>query len=219
MVAEWWVGAAIDSIPGEEGTLIAVMQRYQVPALGPSTPRRGNRFSSAAGWAAMRLFRWKFAGGIPNEGKFVLIVAPHTSNWDFPLGVAAMFALGLRAVFLGKHTLFGKMLGPMMRWLGGVPVDRNAASGVVGETVRLFAANEQMVLVLSPEGTRSTVERWKTGFYRIAAEAGVPIVPVAFDYSTRRITIGDSFEPTGEMVDDLRALGRFYEGVVGRRVD
>jgi len=166
----------------------------------------------------MRLFGWRFEGAIPDVGKGILIVAPHTSNWDFPLGVAAMFALGLRAVFLGKHTLFGKTLGPMMRWLGGVPVDRNAASGVVGETVRLFASREQMILALSPEGTRSSVKRWKTGFYRIAEEAGVPIIPISFDYSTRRISIGDCFMPTGEMADDLRILGRFFEGVEGRRV-
>lgn len=169
------------------------------------------------GWGAMRLFGWHFEGGIPDVPKAVLIVAPHTSNWDFPLGVAAMFALGLQSVFLGKHTLFGRTLGPMMRWLGGVPVDRSAARGVVGETVRLFSSREQMILVLSPEGTRSTVERWRTGFYHIAVKAEVPIVPVAFDYGTRRISIGDCFVATGEMVSDLRILESFFTGTEGRR--
>jgi len=199
-----------------EGTLLKVMQKRQVPELGPSTPQRGNRFSSAVSRGAIRLFGWRFEGAIPDVRKAVLIIAPHTSNWDFPLGVAAMFALGLQAVFLGKHTLFGRTLGPMMRWLGGVPVDRGAASGVVGETVRLFSSREQMILVLSPEGTRSTVERWKTGFYHIAVRAEVPIVPVAFDYGTRRISIGDCFVPTGEMVSDLRILENFFSGVEGR---
>lgn len=169
------------------------------------------------GRGAMRLFGWSFDGGIPDVAKAVLIVAPHTSNWDFPLGVAVMFSLGLRSVFLGKHTLFGRTLGPMMRWLGGVPVDRNAATGVVGETVKLFAEREQMILALSPEGTRSTVERWKMGFYHIAVEAEVPIVPIAFDYKPRQIRIGECFVPTGEMGSDLATLADFFSGAVGRR--
>ncbi len=164
----------------------------------------------------MGLFGWSFDGAIPDVAKAVIIVAPHTSNWDFPLGVAAMFALSLRAVFLGKHTLFRKPLGPMMRWLGGVPVDRSAARGVVGETVKLFSEREQMILALSPEGTRSSVERWKMGFYHIAVAAEVPIVPIAFDYGTRRISIGDCYVPTGEMVGDLAALESFFSGVEGR---
>ncbi|MEE4272220.1 MAG: lysophospholipid acyltransferase family protein [Thermoanaerobaculales bacterium] len=189
----------------------------QVPKLGGSTPQRGNALSAALGRCALRLSGWRFDGAIPDVPKGVVIVAPHTSNWDFPLGVAAMFALGLRVTFLGKHTLFGRALGPTMRWLGGIPVDRSAPSGVVGETVRLFNDREKMILALSPEGTRSNVKRWKTGFYRIAVDGGVPIIPVAFDWGARCIWLGQCFEPTGNVVVDLRALEAFYEGIHGRR--
>jgi len=187
------------------------------PELGAATPQRGNALSAGLGGWALRLSGWRFDGAIPNVAKGVVIVAPHTSNWDFPLGVAAMFALGLRAVYLGKHTLFNRVLGPTMRWLGGVPVNRSSPGGVVTETVRLFNEREKMILVLSPEGTRSAVERWKTGFYRIAVEAGVPIIPVAFDWGLRRIRIGNCFEPTGDVAGDLEVLGAFYADVEGRR--
>jgi len=194
------------------------MRNVNVPSLGDSTPRRGNFFSAAVSRAFLGLFDWDFEGSVPNVSKAVLIVAPHTSNWDFFIGVAAMFGLGLRVVFLGKHTLFAWPLGSVMRWLGGIPVDRRAARGVVDETVKLFAGREQMILALSPEGTRSSVERWKTGFYYVAMEAQVPIVPVALDYGRRLVRIGGRFEPTGELDRDLQTLEEFFFGVEGRSV-
>ena len=194
------------------------MRNVNVPILGDSTPRRGNFFSAAVGRAVLGLFSWGFEGSIPNVSKAVLIVAPHTSNWDFFIGVAAMFGLGLRVVFLGKHTLFTWPLGSVMRWLGGIPVDRRATRGVVDETVKLFAGSEQMILALSPEGTRSSVERWKTGFYYVAMEAQVPIVPVELDYGRRLVRIGGRFEPTGELDRDLQTLEEFFLGVEGRSV-
>ena len=194
------------------------MRNVNVPDLGDSTPRRGNLFSAAVGRASLGLFGWDFEGSVPNVSKAVLIVAPHTSNWDFFIGVAAMFGLGLRGVFLGKHTLFAWPLGSVMRGLGGIPVDRRAARGVVEETVKLFAGREQMILALSPEGTRSSVERWKTGFYYVAMEAQVPIVPVALDYGRRLIRIGGRFEPTGELDRDLQTLEEFFFGAEGRCV-
>ncbi len=154
---------------------------------------------------------------MPNVSKAVIIVAPHTSNWDFLIGVSALFALGLRARFLGKHTLFKGPLGSLMRWLGGVPVDRRAARGVVDETVGLFAASDRMILALSPEGTRRSVDRWKTGFYYVALKAQVPIVPVAFDYRRKRIRFGERFDPTGNLQQDFRDLERFFRGIEGRR--
>jgi 1-acyl-sn-glycerol-3-phosphate acyltransferase len=165
----------------------------------------------------MRLAGWGFAGRIPDVAKGVLIVAPHSSNWDFFIGVAAMFSLGLRVVFLGKHTLFGWPLGPIMRWLGGVPVNRDSATGVVDETVQLFAAREKIILALAPEGTRSFVHRWKTGFYRVATAAAVPVIPVVLDWGSRTITFGERFDTTGEIDRDLGALGEVFSGAVGRR--
>lgn len=128
-----------------------------------------------------------------------------------------MFALGLRVRFLGKHTLFFWPLEPVMRWLGGIPVDRRAAKGVVEETVKLFAAREQLILALAPEGTRKSVGRWKTGFYFVAQKAEVPIVPIALDYRRKRIRIGDRFDLTGRLDDDLSVLEGFFFGTAGRR--
>jgi len=190
---------------------------FKIPELGDATPSRGNALSVTIAWAFLRAMGWGFEGRVPNVSKAVLIVAPHTSNWDFFIGVAAMFALGLRVVFLGKHTLFFRPLGSLMRWLGGIPVDRRVAKGVVDDTVELFTATDQLILGLSPEGTRSSVERWRTGFYYVAHEACVPIVPIALDYGRRLVRIGEGFETTGEIEGDLRELKRFFSGIEGRR--
>ena len=193
------------------------MRDFNVPELGSATPQRGNRVSALAAGFYLRTFGWSFEGVVPNVSKAVIIVAPHTSNWDFFNGVAVMFALGLRVVFLGKHTLFTWPLGPVMRWLGGVPVNRREARGVVDDTVEMFAARDQMILGLAPEGTRGSVERWKTGFYYVALESGVPIVPVAFDYRRRVIRFGVRFDPTGDLEEDLRVLESYFFGIEGRR--
>ena len=193
------------------------MRDLKVPELGNATPQRGNRVSAFAARSFLGTLGWSFEGAVPNVSKAVIIVAPHTSNWDFFVGVAAMFALGLRVVFLGKHTLFTWPLGPVMRWLGGVPVNRREARGVVDETVEMFAARDQMILGLAPEGTRDSVDRWKTGFYYVALESGVPIVPVAFDYRRRVIRFGEGFDPTGNLEDDLLILENYFFGIEGRR--
>lgn len=193
------------------------MRNLDVPELGEAVPQRGNGFSALLGRMILGIRGWRFEGAVPNVSKAVIIVVPHTSNWDFIIGVAAVFAMGLRASFLGKHTLFNWPFGPLMRWLGGVPVDRRSKRGLVEETVGLFAANEKLILGLSPEGTRSNVDRWRTGFYYVAMEAGVPIVPAAFDYSRKLIRFGGCFNPTGDIEDDLRVLGEFFFGIEGRR--
>ncbi len=154
---------------------------------------------------------------LPDVSKVVIIVAPHTTNWDFVVGIAAKFALGLRASWLGKHTLFRPPFGGLMRWLGGIPVDRSRPNDVVARSVEQFAEMERMVLGISPEGTRKAVPRWKTGFYRIAQGAGVPIVPVAFDWSRRVLAIGPALSPGGDTDADLRTLGQFFEAARGRR--
>jgi len=193
------------------------MKKDNVPELGESTPRRGNVISAALGRWFLAGLGWSFEGEIPDVSRAVIIVAPHTSNMDFFIGVAAMFALGIRVEYLGKHTLFFWPLGVVMRWLGGIPVDRRVAAGVVDETVRLFASRERMILALAPEGTRKSVGRWKTGFYFVAREARVPIVPVALDYRRRAVRLGSGFDPTGDLEHDLQLLEAFFIDVEGRR--
>lgn len=159
---------------------------------------------------------WRVEGDIPNLPKLVLIAAPHTSNWDFVVGIAAKLALGLRVLWLGKDTLFRFPLGFLMRGLGGVPVDRSAPNAVVETIVSEFAAREQLLVALAPEGTRRRVARWRTGFYHIARGAGVPIVTVAIDWRVRALRIGAPFQTTGEPERDFEALRNRFADVAGR---
>jgi len=155
---------------------------------------------------------------VPDVAKAVIIVAPHTSNWDFVIGAAGMLALDLDLRFLGKHTLFEGPLAPLMRSLGGIPVDRSQpGSGVVEEMAERMRSADRLLLALSPEGTRSAVDRWKTGFHRIALSGGVPIAPVTFDYGRREIRFGSVLRPSEDLESDVRELQAFFDGAQGRR--
>jgi len=169
------------------------------------------------GRALLRALRWRIEGEIPNVAKFVLIVVPHTSNWDFVIGIVAKWALGIRVMFLGKNTLFRFPFGAAMRALGGVPVDRSASHDVVHDIVAEFARRERLILALAPEGTRKRVERWRTGFYHIARGAGVPILSVALNYGVRAIQIGPLFTTTGDMERDVTELQQEFANVNGRK--
>jgi 1-acyl-sn-glycerol-3-phosphate acyltransferase len=164
----------------------------------------------------MWLLGWRLEGEIPNLSKFVIIVAPHTSNWDFPVGASAKLALRLDATFLGKDSLFRFPLGVIMRALGGIPVDRSASHDLVSGIVAEFRKRERLVLVIAPEGTRRKVERWKTGFYHIALGAGVPIVTVGLDWGSRAIRIGVPFIPSGNADRDIALLQQWFAGMSGR---
>lgn len=192
------------------------MPAARLPEVGPEIPRTHGPLARAIGRWTMRTLGWTIEGEFPNLRKFVIIVAPHTSNWDFPVGVAAKLALGLRARFLGKDSLFRFPLGILMRGLGGIPVDRSRPNDVVGNIVREFAAQERLVLVVAPEGTRKRVERWRTGFYHIAHGARVPILPVAFDWARHTIVVGAVFGTTGDVERDVTDLQSLYDGVRGR---
>lgn len=174
------------------------------PLDGP--PQRGNAFSRALGRGLLRLGGWRITGSVPHVTQCVVIVAPHTSNWDFPLCIFTMFAVGLRVTWFGKHTLFRFPVTGLLHWFGGVPIDRSTAGGRVGAAVARFAEGTPWVLGVSPEGTRKRVDRWKLGFYRIALGALVPVVAVALDYRTRRIIIGEPMSMSGDEDRDLRAL-------------
>lgn len=160
---------------------------------------------------------WRIEGAFPAEQKVVAIVAPHTSNWDFPLGVALVFTLELRASWLGKHTLFDTPLKGFFRWLGGIPVNRSASHGVVGDCVRAFEAAPALLLGLAPEGTRKGVSRWKSGFHAIAVGAGVPILPVAFDYREHVIHLLPLYRPSGSLEEDLPRIQALFSRVHGLR--
>lgn len=146
---------------------------------------------------------------MPALPRFVIIVAPHTTNWDFIIGVLAMFITDVRASWLGKHTIFRFPVAPLLRWIGGEPIDRSASHGTVEQAIERFRSRPEWVLALSPEGTRRRVERWKTGFYRIAVGGGVPIVPCCIDYRARVFRIGVPVWPNQDEaagVASIRAL-------------
>ena len=188
-----------------------------IPPVGDQLPRRGNLFTSVVARLLMLLTGWRFEGALPNLPKFVLIVAPHTSNWDFPVGVMAIFGLGIRGTFLGKDSLFRPPFGFYFRWLGGVPVDRKSSNNVVDQTIGYFSTRDRIILALSPEGTRRKIPQWRTGFYWVAVGAGVPIVPVAFDFPRRRIVLNPPQLMSGEMEKDLAQLRGFFNAAQAYR--
>lgn len=190
----------------------------RLPEMGPAVPQRGWWVGRLIGRTVFKAVGWSFPGSIPDIPKAVLIVAPHTSNWDFIIGASAMLAMDLETRFFGKHTLFNGPLGGFMRFLGGIPVDRTrGGEGVVKDLVARFEAADQLVLALAPEGTRSAVEHWKTGFHRIALAAGVPIVATALDWGRHEIRFREPFQPTHDVEADIEQLLRFFADSRGRR--
>jgi 1-acyl-sn-glycerol-3-phosphate acyltransferase len=165
----------------------------------------------------LKMIGWQASFTLPPRDKYVLVGAPHTSNWDFPLGLLGMWACGLRINWVGKHTLFRGPFDPIMRALGGIPVDRRAGIGFTRKVIETFASREQFVLALSPEGTRSLTKYWKGGFYHIALAAGVPIALGYIDYPSRRIGIERMFEPTGDIEADFEILQEYYREIIGKR--
>lgn len=179
-------------------------------------PRRGNRFSHAAAAFMLRLFGWRVIGELPNVPKMVIIGAPHTSNWDFPLSMALMYYLGVPFNWMAKREFFKPPFSYLWLWLGGVPVDRKAANGMVGDMVATVQQRPQIILAIAPEGTRRKVDRWRTGFYHIAYQANIPIVPVLVDYGRKSLVITEPFIPSGDVEVDLPLLQDRYVGVKGK---
>lgn len=159
---------------------------------------------------------WRFEGTIGDAPRHVLAVAPHTSNWDFIVGFSAYLALELEATWFGKHTLFRWPMGPLLRYFGGIPVERGRAGNVVDLYVAEFRRRDRMLLALAPEGTRKYVAGWKSGFYHIAVGAGAVITPVALDYSTRTVRIYPSVTPTGDMQADVSRIRGLYHAGMAR---
>ncbi|SHI01357.1 lysophospholipid acyltransferase family protein [Ferrimonas marina] len=164
----------------------------------------------------LKLAGWRIEGQLPPQRQYIAIVAPHTSNWDFILGVLCRAVLKVPARFIGKHQLFRPPLGWLMRAMGGRPVDRRRSNNLVEGVVELFQQEPDFVLALAPEGTRGAVNRWKTGFYHIAQGAKVPIFPVALDYRHRRIVLGPWLEPGDSKAADMAQLLAFFRCYQGK---
>lgn len=160
---------------------------------------------------------WRVEGPFPDLKKFVIIVAPHTSNWDFIAALFCDLALDLEAGFLAKHSIFVGPFGTWLKSLGGIPVVRSASHNVVSQVAAEFARRDQMVLAIAPEGTRKRVQSWKSGYWHIARAAGVPIVPVGLDFARRAAVIGPLRNTTDSLEDDEAAFKAFFATITPKR--
>ncbi|MBE2223098.1 MAG: lysophospholipid acyltransferase family protein [Anaerolineae bacterium] len=187
------------------------------PEVGDLVPRRGGAFAHGFARLMMGLFGWKVAGYVPNAKKFMVVGAPHTSNVDWFIVMGAAFILRVRISWMAKHSLFNKPWGGVLRWLGGVPIDRRQAQGTVGSAIEQFNQHDELILCITPEGTRAEVKgKWKKGFYYMAEGADVPVVVAAFDYGNKVVRFGPTFKPTGDIEADMPVIYSYVEGVVPR---
>jgi 1-acyl-sn-glycerol-3-phosphate acyltransferase len=186
---------------------------------GDAIPLRINRPLRALGRFLFWLGRWKVAGQLPDVPKMVIIGVPHTSYWDALWTIATLYGTGLDARWMAKKEAFAGPWGGLFRWLGGFPVDRSSPKGLVEQVVDEFNRHDQLALVITPEGTRKRVDKWKTGFYRIALGAGAPIVLGYADYEKREIGVGPAIYPSGNLEEDMEKIRGFYRGIVAKHPD
>jgi len=163
----------------------------------------------------LKIIGWNAKGEETTIKKFVLIGAPHTSNWDFPLMLMVVLKLKLSVFWMGKHTLFPFPFAGLMKWLGGIPINRSASHNVVRETVKHYKENKELIVLIPPEGTRRKVSNWKTGFYHIANMANVPILLGYVDAKNKEAGFVDFFYPTGNSEKDMDEIQKFYAPLKG----
>jgi 1-acyl-sn-glycerol-3-phosphate acyltransferase len=164
----------------------------------------------------IKLVGWKAEGKVPDDHKFVMIAAPHTSNWDLPFALFLAFVLRINIYWMGKDAIFKAPFGGLFKWLGGIPIDRSKSNNVVAQSIEQFKNNDKLILMVPPSGTRKKVKYWKTGFYHIANGAGVPIVLGFLDYRRKAGGILSVFHPTGDIEADMNVIIARYEGIVGK---
>ena len=174
--------------------------KWQV--LGDNLPKSGNFLTRQIGRAIFRIFGWRIEGEFPNRSKAIVALVPHSSNIDFFLTIAFIWATGMKASFLIKHTVFWYPLGNIIRALGGIPVDRTQQNGLIAEVTQHFREKSKLILGITPSGTRKPVKEWKDGIARIAAAAQVPIVPAVLNYKTRTVR----FAPLIEGISEVRQI-------------
>jgi 1-acyl-sn-glycerol-3-phosphate acyltransferase len=172
------------------------------------------------GWIYLKIIGWCVEGKIPDiKKKFVIIAAPHTTNWDFPITLAITFVLKIKIHWMGKAAMFRWPFGTACRWLGGIPVDRSRSQNVVEQSVQAFKEMDNLIMVIPPEGSRKKVSYWKTGFYHIATGAKVPIVLGYLDYRRKAGGIGPTFYSTGDIEKDMHKIKAFYATITGKYQD
>ena len=170
----------------------------------------------AVSLVGLKLAGWRIVGTPPTEDKYVLIAAPHTSNWDFPILIAMACVLEFEIYWMGKASLFPKPFAPLMRWLGGIPIDRDRSHNRVDLTIKAYQDRQALKIVIPPAGTRSASQTWKTGFYHIAVGANVPLGLGFLDFAKKEGGFLGTFYPTGDLDKDLPAIQDIYKDVKGK---
>jgi 1-acyl-sn-glycerol-3-phosphate acyltransferase len=168
------------------------------------------------GRTLLHLAGWRLILDVPRLPRGVVVFYPHTSNWDFVVGLLTRFALNVPVTWAGKDNLFRWPLRPLWRWLGGIPVNRRERTGFVEQMIAEFATRERMLLAIAPEGTRRRTEHWRSGFYRVALGSGVPLLLAFVDFRRKEIGVGGSFMPSGDATADFARLRAFYGDKTGR---
>lgn len=166
---------------------------------------------------ALKASGWRKEGRVPNINKYVVIAAPHTSNWDLPIGLMLAFAFRVKVCWMGKDSLFRGPFCTIFKWLGGLPVDRRKSTGTVARSVETFEKEDKKAMIIAPEGTRRSGGHWKSGFYQIARGANVPIVLGFLDYKRKVGGIGPVITPSGDLDEDMWKIRQFYSGVTPKR--
>lgn len=191
------------------------MQR--IPPQHPAQKCSG--FAHYFGRFLIKIFGWRVEGGVPESKHMLIIAAPHTSNWDALFLLGAAYSFGIKVNWLVKNSFFVPVLAQMITFFGGVPVDRSRATNMVSRLADQIRNSDGTNLVVPPAGTRSYTEYWKSGFYRIALEANIPVVCGYLDYDRKVAGLGLTFELSGEVKEDMARIREFYELLVGKYPD
>lgn len=179
--------------------------------IGPNVPRMGNRLTRWIGNIILKSMGWTLHGELPNLKKAILIGGPHTSNWDLPLAMGSMLSIGFKFSWMMKKEAFFWPLGGLWKALGGIPIDRKAQTDVVGQIKEFFETQDKVWLGLTPEGTRSKVERYKTGYLRIAKGVGVPLFIAGIDSVNKRVVLDKLWDPAGDIETENAAIQAYIE--------
>lgn len=197
-----------------------VRQRLKASLLGNKVPKRGGKLAPPISRTILKLLGWKVVGNLPNVSKAVLIGLPHTSNFDGLYAIPAVLALDVDIKLMGKDSLFKyPILSDFFKWAGVIPIDRSKKGSVLKASIDKFNSRDSLFLGLAPEGTRGYTDKLKTGFYYIAKEANVPIIPVAMDYKTKEVRFMDPVYPTGDYDADIKQLLSQFKGIVPKYPD
>ena len=187
-----------------------------VPERPAEWPAFGNAVTRCLGRTVLQIAGWRMIGQLPTHKKLIMAVAPHTSNWDFFVGLFALFGIGARLHWIGKHTIFRWPVRGLLLRLGGIPVNRTLAQSTVEQTVDRFRQEKALIVVMTPEGTRRKVDKLKTGFLRIAAGARIPILLVGFDYAKKEICLGELFHPSNDLAADEKMVRDYFRQFTGK---